>query len=91
MNGQLVYRIQYALMNLGGEAHLDEIYAEVKRISTQKLTGAWEDSIRGEIHRHSSDSESFEGKNDYFYSVKGKGKGVWGLRNSAKPLTLDDL
>lgn len=91
MNGNLVDRIRHALLNLGGKAHLNEIYREVERISHEKLIGAWEATIRAEIHRHSSDTDSFDGVNDYFYSVEGKGKGIWGLKDSARPLTLEDL
>lgn len=91
MNGKLVDRIRHALVHLGGQAHLDEIYREVKRISDAPMTGAWENSISGEIHRHSSDSESYQNGPNYFYSVEGKGKGVWGLREGARPYTIDDL
>ncbi len=36
--------------------------------------------IRGIIETNSSDSEAFGQKNDAFYSVRGLGKGFWGLR-----------
>ena len=40
-----------------------------------------ESSIRNIIETHSSDSDAYIEKNeDLFYSVEGKGKGVWGLR-----------
>lgn len=36
--------------------------------------------VRAFIERNSSDSEVYSGRNDLFYSVLGKGKGLWGLR-----------
>lgn len=36
--------------------------------------------VRGFIERKSSDSDVYQGKEDLFYSVLGKGKGLWGLR-----------
>jgi hypothetical protein len=66
-----------ALRNLGGQATLKEIYAEVERIRTSPLPKTWHASIRGRIEDNSSDSESFKGK-DYFRKV---GKGTWALRD----------
>ena len=38
--------------------------------------------VRGYIERHSSDSDVYGGKEDLFYSVLGKGEGLWGIRRS---------
>jgi hypothetical protein len=69
--------ILQALKNLGGQGTLKEIYTEVERIRTTPLSKTWHASVRGRIEDHSSDSESFKGK-DYFHKV---GKGTWALRN----------
>ena len=73
-----------ALKNLGGEAHLNDIFKEVKRIR-KTLSPSWTRTIQKELERHSSDSLVWKGihkgKKDLFYSVKGIGQGVWGLRN----------
>ena len=73
-----------ALKNLGGEAHLNDIFKEVKRIR-KTLSPSWTRTIQKELERHSSDSivwkSKYRGKEDLFYSVKGIGQGVWGLRN----------
>ncbi len=70
------------LTNLGGEAHYGEIYKEAERV--RRSRGAtWPDSAKAVIRRtleeQSSDTDSFKGK-DLFYSAKGIGKGVWGIR-----------
>jgi hypothetical protein len=72
-----------ALKNLGGEAHLNDIFKEVKRIR-KTLSPSWTRTIQKELERHSSDSivwnSKYRGKEDLFYSAKGIGQGVWGLR-----------
>ncbi|MBR2405639.1 MAG: hypothetical protein IKB04_01120 [Clostridia bacterium] len=68
-----------SLKNLGGKAKYLEIYQEYEYISQCKLTSGQKAGIRKCIEDHSSDSENFKG-DDIFYSVEGKGKGVWGLK-----------
>lgn len=67
-----------ALSNLGGAAPYDDIYAEIKRIRGSSLPSSWQDIIRREIQAHASESLGFKGQ-PLFYSVNGKGSGVWGL------------
>ena len=69
-----------ALENLGGSAHLSEIYNEVERIRPDNLNPTWDRTVQRELETNSSDSDAFSGE-DIFYSVEGKGKGVWGLRS----------
>jgi len=82
--------IEIALKNLGGIAHLSEIFDEVKSIR-KKLSPTWTRSIQKELERHSSDSKVWNskhrGKKDLFYSVEGIGEGVWGLRDQ---MGIDD-
>lgn len=68
-----------ALRRLNGSAELREIYREIARFSARSLTRQFEATVRKTIESHSSDSENFKGE-DIFYSVEGKGKGIWGLR-----------
>jgi hypothetical protein len=70
--------IVQALENLGGQAPLSQIYAEVKRIRKEPLPTTYTASIRERIESHSSDSKNFKGK-DIFRKVD---KGVWALRDS---------
>lgn len=75
-----------ALEYLGGESNLSDIYKAIQirnKIKFKNYTD-WKSQIRKNIYLHSSDTDIFIGKsgdkNDIFYSVEGKGKGVWGLR-----------
>jgi hypothetical protein len=77
--------IQQALANLGGVAPLDQLYRELKRLRGSSVTPKWRTTVRGIILKRSSDSTSFRGPHDLFYSVEGLGSGVWGLRASLKP------
>lgn len=73
-----------ALENLNGVAKLSEIYKEVKKIRNGNLNPTWDRTIQREIESYSSDSQAFNKKEDIFFSVLGKGKGVWGLRETNK-------
>lgn len=74
-----------ALRDLGGVAQLNDIYAQLDRsLPRERKTATWEASVRRTIEQHSSDTESYAGRNpDLFYSVDGIGRGRWGLRESA--------
>lgn len=79
-----------ALANLGGVAHLDQLYLEVRRVRASEPSRTWQTTVRRIILDHSSDSKGFRGAN-LFYSVEGIGLGVWGLRSSLKltPIAAD--
>lgn len=77
-----------AMKDLGGHAHYSDLYEAVKDRGNIKFDSKDPKAqIRGTIERHSSDSSVYKKyyKNqpdkDIFYSVYGKGKGHWGLRN----------
>jgi len=70
-----------AMKNLGGQAKYEDLYDEVKRVRNQSLPKTWRAIVRNQVESHSSDSDNYrENRTDYFYSVYGKGKGVWALR-----------
>jgi hypothetical protein len=73
-----------ALTNLGGVAPLRDIYEEVQNIRAEPLSTNWTAVIRALIEDNSSDSARYKGKNDIFFSAKGVGGGVWGLRSSVQ-------
>ena len=74
-----------ALKNLGGKAHLSAIYKEVERIrGKDNLNPTWDRTVQRELESHSSDSDAYLKKEDLFYMAEGKGKGVWGLRETIK-------
>ncbi len=69
-----------ALANLNGVAPLADIYQEVRKVRPEPHPESLTAIVRGAIEDHSSDSARFKGK-DLFFSVKGLGGGVWGLRS----------
>lgn len=73
--------VKRALINLGGEAPLKDIYDEVRKITEKNVTNTYQASIREALERNSSDSKVYNGKEDMFYS-KGIGTGIWGLREN---------
>lgn len=72
--------ITQALANLGGIAHYDDLYPEVRKVRETALPESWKQIVQRTIQGHSADSDGFKG-NNVFYSVKGIGSGVWGLRS----------
>lgn len=66
---------------LGGVANYQSVYPIAKRIR-QERGGSWtaeaHATIRRTVEDNSKDSENFKGR-EVFYSVKGIGKGTWGL------------
>ena len=81
-----------AFENLGGQAELAHVYDEIEEIRANNLTPAWKSSVRERIQRHSSDSNAYNPKNpDLFYSLKGLGSGIWGLRSAiiSTPKAID--
>lgn len=83
-----------SLKILGGHAFLKDIYEVYATLEPDAtLSQHYQASIRDTLERNSSDSEKFNGKNDIFYSVEGKGNGHWGLRDYSTDdveLTQDD-
>lgn len=70
-----------ALIGLGGEASLQDIYEQVKQI--RKITVKHpEATIRNTLERNSSDSNNFNPNNDYVFYSKGFRSGIWGIRKN---------
>ncbi|EJR31147.1 HNH endonuclease [Bacillus mycoides] len=86
-NNPWLNEIVVALSNLGGQATLLDIYNMIAENGNIDLTNYvdWKSQLRKNIYLHSSDADIFKytvgGEMDLFYSIKGKGNGVWGLRN----------
>tara|TARA_B100001758_G_C18327052_1_gene566578 strand:+ start:145 stop:1119 length:975 start_codon:yes stop_codon:yes gene_type:complete len=74
-------RIIRSFDRLGNELTLEEIYADIQGNPHRELSESWKAIVRGRIETHSSDSDAYAHGLDLFYSVSGKGQGVWGLRN----------
>lgn len=73
--------VKIALKSLGGQAEPAEIAEEIRRLfpESQSKTNLTQ-SVRARLQECSSDSISYKGKRDLFYSVYGIGNRVWGLR-----------
>ena len=79
----LLRKIQFALQYHGGTASLKDIYAYVEKSYYQLELDRykdWKGHVNKQIRAHSSDSASFTGKEDLFYSTGNKG--IWGLRQT---------
>lgn len=73
--------VREALMQLGGKAHLEKIYAKVRdiRINAGRSTPqTLEEVVRKELEIRSPDSEAFLGQ-DWFRIAGRKGDGYWAL------------
>ncbi|MBZ0148703.1 MAG: HNH endonuclease [Pseudorhodoplanes sp.] len=83
--------IQKALLNLGGIAALPKLYVEIGNLRNKPLSHTDQATVRKEIERHSSDSEVWQEKQGLFFSIRGVGRGVWGLRSAipASPVAND--
>jgi putative restriction endonuclease len=70
-----------ALNYYGGEATLNDIYSYVKEHYGFDLPDdGYQSSLRKAIYQNSSDANLYQGKRDLFYTIEGKGSGIWGLR-----------
>ncbi|EPY09234.1 hypothetical protein PAALTS15_00035 [Paenibacillus alvei TS-15] len=72
--------IKKTLVSLGGVAEYPQIYKTIYEYRDGEVPKTWKQIIQRTIQTNSSDSNAFSGKEDIFYSVKGIGNGVWGLR-----------
>lgn len=67
---------------LGGVAHYSDVYRRIIERAQIDLSknNNWQAAVRRTVEQYSSDSEAYSGGEDHFYSVEGKGRGIWGLR-----------
>lgn len=80
-----------ALEHLGGCGSLQEINEYIDNnnmLSAIQTNKNWKDNVRATIQRHCSETESYKGSEDIFYSVYGLGEGYWGLK-SMKQINLN--
>ena len=72
--------VERALHEIGGNGTLSEIYSQIQKTTNRELVPSWQAIVRRTLEESSSDTESYLGKKDIFYSVDGIGKGKWGIR-----------
>ena len=90
MNITYLSEIINALEHLNGCGSLQEIYEYIeknKMLPAIKTNENWKNNVSATIQRHCSETMSYRGALDIFYSVYGLGEGYWGL-NSMKKLNL---
>ncbi len=73
-----------ALSELGGMGSLNEISERIENrglLAPMLSNINWRNNVRAVIQRHCSQTKSYRGAPDLFYSVYGLGEGYWGLRS----------
>ncbi len=72
-----------AMEEIGGYGDYRSLYEKIQERNKKDISNKknWKSAVRAVIEKNSSDSHAFEHKKDIFYSVYGKGCGVWGLKN----------
>lgn len=73
-----------ALSDLGGMGSLREITERIKNrglLASIHSNKNWQNNVRAVIQRHCSQTQSYQGAENLFYSVYGLGEGYWGLRS----------
>lgn len=74
--------VRAALLQLGGRAHLDDIYKAVRTFREQgnrTVPASWKSLVRKNLEENSLDSDAFSGSD--LFSMKVKGSGIWSIRN----------
>jgi hypothetical protein len=69
--------IMNAIQALGGKATLSEIYSYIEKNTHRSLPESWQANIRNALQTHSSDTNSYQGRQDTFRRLD---RGLWGLR-----------
>jgi hypothetical protein len=65
------------------EVPLKKIYDQVQKIRSQggrSVPASLDATVRERLESHSSDSENYKGDLDLFFMPRGKGHGIWSLR-----------
>lgn len=93
---KITYRSEIieVLKGLKGMASLKEIYngTEARNLLPSiHQNKEWHDNVCLEIQSHCSQTKTYKGGEDIFYSVYGLGEGFWGLRNFDKSAALETV
>ncbi|MDQ8732441.1 DUF262 domain-containing HNH endonuclease family protein [Bradyrhizobium sp. LHD-71] len=74
--------VRTALVQLGGQAHLEEIYRAVNLLREKggrSVPASFRSLVRKNLEENSSDSEAFSGLD--LFALKIKGSGVWSIKS----------
>lgn len=86
-----------ALQSLGGMGSLKEINDLIERRNLLPYIHTnvnWRGNVRAVIQRHCSETQSYHGGGDIFYSVYGLGEGFWGIlsmKDSLEEMPVDPI
>jgi predicted restriction endonuclease len=80
-----------ALRNLGGAAHITEIYEEVGKVRDKQLSYNDRAAVRKFIYLHSSSSEAFLHGKNHFLQVGSKRSGFWRLQTISPAPKANDF
>lgn len=83
-----------ALQNLGGEASLNELYDEVKRIKTSRGEAYPLDGnpiVRRSLENFCAESDAYLKSYDLFRMSRGKGQGIWRLNSDGLDQYREDV
>ncbi len=69
--------IYNAIVQLGGEAVLPDIYEYIESHSTRKLPSTWQATVRYVLQLYCSSTETYKGGDDIFVHVE---RGKWGVK-----------
>lgn len=91
--------VQAALVALGGEAELQDIYAYIERTTARSLANTWTSAVRNTLECNSADTQSYRSGRNVFRHLGGERSGRWALFHApeqakkavdAKPNLADD-
>jgi hypothetical protein len=80
---QWVHVLLWSLCKLGGEAHLSQIYRtarEGREALGKPIRRNHEATVRERLESYCSTSQNYKGIADLFWQPKGKGSGIWAVR-----------
>lgn len=66
-----------AIVQLGGEANLADIYEYIESHSARKLPSTWQATVRYVLQVYCSDTETYKGGDDVFHHIS---RGRWGVK-----------
>lgn len=82
------------LNGMGSLKEINDVIEKRNAIESIHTNINWRDNVRAVIQRHCSQTLSYHGGDDLFYSVYGLGEGYWGLnthRNQSKYLPISPI
>ena len=75
-----------SLSGMGSLQEINDVIEKQNKLPSILTNNNWKDNVRATIQRHCSQTKSYNGAEDLFYSVYGLGEGFWGLK-TFQPIT----